>query len=570
MKKILNRLLALPLMAVAFVGCTNEVLTFEHEKPQFETRADAILLEVILPSSSSANDQFYIVGDFNGGQEAVVGNAEWQLSKASTDVAKWGIYLDPSKFVAGKTLADGFTFYSEAQGQERSARNEPVTHTLDVAVGSRTNVWINQWETFFGERPRDWSRVYLYNQRGWEEIALYCWGDGLSDPFGGWPGMQPSGTETVNGLEFTYFDIDKSLDGLILNLIPNNNGGGEQVEDESVSGWTVEGDLYVALTATGGVVMDPDNLVAPYKGHKVYIDDQSGWGDLALFAWHNYSPVDAGYPGWQVSGTEIINDVEYKYFMLPETLNDHAFSLVFNNNVPADSPDKKEVQGPAMEKFSEDVYYKLSESGFEVANPYGIERKIYVDNLIDWEAVALHYWGDGVAGTAWPGLQPSGAEEIGGVSYIVFTLPGELDGKAINFILNNNNNGVQLAAYPISPVNRDYHFRIPANPVNNVTAPEPVTVKIYIDDQTGWDAIRLHYWGDGVTGTAWPGIEAIGTEDVDAKTYTVFELPTELTGKSLNWILNNNGAGAQFDCPYIPLIRDNYYTATATGVTEVE
>jgi hypothetical protein len=667
MKKILSRLLLLPLFAVALAGCQDEPLVFDHEKPQFETRNDAILLEVLLPSTSSDTDSYYIVGDFNGGKNVAVGDAEWQLTKASTGVAKWGIYLDPTKFVEGKTLADGFTFYSEAQGQERSANNEQVTHSLDVSIGSRSNVWVSQWEAFFsGEKPRDFSRVYLYNQRGWEAIALYYHGDANVDP---WPGIQPTGTETIDGIPFTYFDLDPAINGMVVNLIPNNNNGGEQIEDESVAGWTVEGDFYLALTAAGGVRMDPDNLVIPYDGHKVYINNQSGWDDLALFAWHNYSPVDAEYPGWQAKGTEVINNVEYTYFELPESMNDKAFSLVFNNNKPASSPDRKEVQGPVIEMFSEEVYYTLTDGAFEVTNPFGVERKIYVENLSDWAEVALHYWGDGLTGTNWPGIQPSGTETVGDAEYTVFTLPADLDGKAINFILNNNNNGVQLTAYYLENINKDYFFRIPADPVNEATAPEEfipgvqhkvyvenfsdwteislhywiegtdvstawpglqpsgteeigevtyavftlpadldgkspnfilnnngageqlangylnpvnrdffyripvdksapqeIVVKIYVDDQTGWDALTLHYWGDGIEGTAWPGITPIGTED----NYTIFELPAELTGKSLSWILNNNGAGAQFDGSYIPLVRDYYFTATATGATEVE
>ena len=57
---------------------------------------------------------------------------------------------------------------------------------------------------------------------------------------------------------------------------------------------------------------------------------------------------------------------------------------------------------------------------------------------------------------------------------------------------------------------------------------------------------------------------------VEGITYSYFELPAELTGKSINTIFNNNDAGVQFDGPYILIDRDYYFTVTAEGTTEVE
>ena len=150
MKRIINKLFLLPFIALAVSSCSDKPLTFEHEEPQFEINSSAILLEVLLPSNSADDDTFYIVGDFNGG-DAAIGDPTWQLQKASSGVKKWGIYLNPSSFVGGKTLADGFTFHSVAQGEERSVKNEKVKHTLNAGVGSRTNVWVDFWASYFGE-----------------------------------------------------------------------------------------------------------------------------------------------------------------------------------------------------------------------------------------------------------------------------------------------------------------------------------------------------------------------------------------------------------------------------------
>jgi hypothetical protein len=557
MKRIINRLLLLPLIALVAGGCTDEPLSFEHEKPQFEINPNAILLEVLLPTSSTDDDSYYIVGDFNGG-DAAIGNATWQLTKATTGIVKWGIYLDPSKFVGGKTLSDGFHFYSVAQGEERSIKNQPVNHILDVKVGSRTNVWVDQWETYFGERPREYSRVYLYNQRGWDAIALYYWGDASA---GAWPGLQPSGTETIDGIPFTYFNLDASISGMVINLIPNNNGGGEQIEDASVSSWTVAGDFYLALTEAGGVVMDPDNLVIPYDGNTVYVDDQTGWDALALFGWLNYAALDVAYPGWQVNGTEVINGVEYKYFNLPEKMNDQVINFVFNNNLPATSADKKEVNGPQNYTMSEDIYIRLTASKSEIINPYGVERKIYVTDNTGWDAIALHYWGDGISGTTWPGIAPSGTEEIGGVTYKVFTLPGQLDGKTMNWILNNNNNGSQFDC-PSILVSRDFVFDA------TMTGVTELMPKMFVDNQSGWAEVNLYYYPEGTTGKSWPGFQPTGTQTVGDVEYTVFELPYALTGQTVNFIFNNN-SGSQTPDVNATAFGNMYYRLTADGATVV-
>ena len=124
MKKIIYWLFMLPLFAL-LNGCDDtDTIIFDDELPQFEIKANAILLEVIMPKGSAADDEYYIVGDFNGGAEAAVGNLEWQLEKATGSESKWGIYLLPSTFKDGKTLADGFYFVSASKATVMSASFE--------------------------------------------------------------------------------------------------------------------------------------------------------------------------------------------------------------------------------------------------------------------------------------------------------------------------------------------------------------------------------------------------------------------------------------------------------------
>ena len=61
MKKIVYWLFMLPLFAL-LNGCDDtDTIIFDDELPQFEIKANAILLEVIMPKGSAADDEYYIV-----------------------------------------------------------------------------------------------------------------------------------------------------------------------------------------------------------------------------------------------------------------------------------------------------------------------------------------------------------------------------------------------------------------------------------------------------------------------------------------------------------------------------
>ncbi len=92
---------------------------------------------------------------------------------------------------------------------------------------------------------------------------------------------------------------------------------------------------------------------------------------------------------------------------------------------------------------------------------------------------------------------------------------------------------------------------------------------IYVDDQTGWDALGLYAWGDGELFGAWPGEASVGEVTFDrATTYKVFLLDTE--GGNYNLIFNNWNNGKQLPDYNITADRDFYFRIDENGVTEVE
>jgi hypothetical protein len=190
--------------------------------------------------------------------------------------------------------------------------------------------------------------------------------------------------------------------------------------------------------------------------------------------------------------------------------------------------------------------------------------KIYIENNSGWDALALYYWGEGVADPGWPGLAPSGTEEVNGKTYLSFELPSDINGKTINLIFNNNGAGIQFDG-PSITIDKDFYFSITAESATEVDPNTEQGHIVYVADNSGWDALALYYWGDGVADPGWPGLAPAGTKEVGGVTYKYFELPAAVNDKSLNLIFNNNGAGAQFDGPTIVANKNYYYQITATA-----
>ena len=173
-KKIYSLMLTvLALMGLVSSCSDKDDIVFDHERQQFETRADRILLEFIAPFGTTADEEIYIVGAFNG-DSAAIGNEMWLAQKAPKSDVKWGIYLDPNTFEAGKNLANGFRFYSVTQGMEYTIGGELAQHMDNPGVGTFTNIWGQRWESYYRsgsdeeeeEVDHDGFVVYVDDQTG--------------------------------------------------------------------------------------------------------------------------------------------------------------------------------------------------------------------------------------------------------------------------------------------------------------------------------------------------------------------------------------------------------------------
>ena len=99
----------------------------------------------------------------------------------------------------------------------------------------------------------------MVNRSGWDELYLYMWGT-VNDLNGAWPGMAPTGTQKINGVEYVYFDLGAAnCDNGLEEHVILNNGNGKQIDDVVV--FNLDRDVYVELTASAATEIDPATYV---------------------------------------------------------------------------------------------------------------------------------------------------------------------------------------------------------------------------------------------------------------------------------------------------------------------
>ena len=208
----------------------------------------------------------------------------------------------------------------------------------------------------------DGYALFILNESSQTDLALYAWGD--AEAFGGWPGMPATGIQTINGLEYTYFDLGEANTGLNLNLIPNNNNGGVQWEGGDLN-FTIDHDIYLRIFDGGYEVISKDyqgggGSVTPEPtdgSHKIYIDNQTGWDALGLYAWGDGLPeLFGGWPGNTSYSQETVGGVTYQVFTYDG--EGQEYHLILNN-----AGNGLQVDGPAIITGS-DYYFTVTENGW--------------------------------------------------------------------------------------------------------------------------------------------------------------------------------------------------------------
>lgn len=577
MKKI-NIFSLLFLLVTLFTGCKEDHILFDIEQPQFELREGYMLLEIIAPWETGETDNIYIYGAFNGGMEEAVGNPLWKLEKgpgSSVQQAKWGIYLDPSTFMDGKTLADGYAFYNMQQGNERGEGNVDIVHKDYPNKGERLNVFVPFWEDHFlkdqnpDEIAHDGFVIYVLNNTSWDQLAMYAWNEDGAEPFGGWPGMLPTGKVSTGGITMEYFDTGAVNEGLGINLIFNNNNNGSQLGDYYV---TLDKDYYLEITDSGVTEYDPDSVIT-HEGYVVYVYNNTDWTTVTLYMWGDVNDLNGGWPGMNPTGTEVVNGVAYLYFDMGEEATGLAENLIFSNAGDNQLADFAFT-------INRNIYLEISKGGVkeidpdnftpgdpndvptEPENPDVSKYNLYIENNTGWDTFYVYAYGaketDYIFG-AFPGAHPTETEIVNGVTYLVVEYAA--GGEIVNLIFNDGQ-GTQYIAGTIT-ADKDYYFQ--ANPTS-ASQIEMAQYSIFVEDKTGWAELYLYGYGDAGNSYFgdWPGTKATTTETIDGTTYYVFDIDSN--GKNENLIFNNNSGTQLKDFP-VTFNQDYYLVVTAEGVS---
>ncbi len=298
------------------------------------------------------------------------------------------------------------------------------------------------------------ANIYISNQGDFKEVALYAWsGAGIADTaiFGGWPGATASSTKTVGGATYDLFTTTATGSvNLIYNWEQSNEATKGQLKDLNV---TIEDgkDYYFAAYATGlKVIENPEAGVEIPDPFTLYVDNQTGWATVNVYAWATgATELFGGWPGATSNGTETIKGVEYLTYEMP--VSGTAYNFIFN------SGDDK-VEGLTVTP-TQDIYVKLTATDATVINnPNFTYYTIYVEDKTGWDAFYIYGYNGAGAGElfgGWPGASASGTAVVDGRTFLTFpVVESETD---YNLIFTNNDGTTQYDAFSIVP-NRDWYI----------------------------------------------------------------------------------------------------------------
>lgn len=497
MKKIFNySILLLCSLVMGLTGCKKQELVFPYENLHFETKADAILLEVTVPSGTGEKDDIYVVGAFNGNKIS----PEYKLTKHPETGYKFGIYLYEEDFVEGSTLANGFHFENATLGKEVYEKEHVIANAV---AGQRYDISFTRWNTTTKPIvPGEYEHLYvLGNVKGtdWdpaaplemEMVGTDIFRAELSFPnennwfafcteYGDW--------DIVNANRWGAGDAALSA-GEVVDLV---NGDGQCV--------TIPAGTYVITVNMAKKIayIGEEEPVVGEKfphfeqdGDAIYICNMAGWDEVALYAWSETEPeLFGGWPGAQPK--EVFQYKGYDWYFFDcgaenaglfyhfiannnnngkqveplveyELTTDGVKYIIINSNLTKEEIEDPETydfgDGPAPkpeEKTSLTVYlYDATETMNFCLNaesqPVPVEKFMYC-------------WGspNNIFGE-WPGtaLSEFDVEEWLGLKVIKMEIECEVD-DSFNFILNNKGphdegveEGVQYDAFKVDVTEED-------------------------------------------------------------------------------------------------------------------
>lgn len=263
---------------------------------------------------------------------------------------------------------------------------------------------------------------------------------------------------------------------------------------------------------------------------KIYIQNQTGWESLALYAWQEgKSDTDllGAWPGTEVNTTETFAGTEYKVMEVDESI--FPIHLILNNN-PQDETSKQQVD-LAYATLARNYYFDVTTDGYSEFN------HLFVRNLSSWETLAVYAWGGSETFGNWPGKTTAdGTTMIDNVEYLVYKF--QYPGSQLNLIFNNSTGEGQKNDFEITEA-RDYYLTV--SQANEVWEALSAVKRFRPSSCTPLEKVYCYAYKDASDfSSPWPGVELTP----NAEGWYEYVIPKYAT------VIFNNGTYQTMDMPY--------------------
>lgn len=466
MKKIFNySVLLLCSLVLGLTGCKKQELVFDYEKLHFETKADAILLEVTVPAGTGANDAIYILGAFNGNKIS----PEYKLTKHPETNFKFGIYLYADEFVDGATLANGFHFENAVLGQEKYEKE----HVIDGAVaGARYEISFSNWNTAVKPIvPGEYEHLYVLGNvvgTDWdpaaplemEMVGTDIFRAELSFPNeNNWFAFctEKGDWDIVNANRWGAGDALLSADEVV------NLENGEQCVTLPQGTYVVTVNMAKKIAYLGEEEPAAGEKFPTFEhdGDAIYVCNMAGWDEVALYAWSETSPeLFGGWPGAQPTEKFQFKGYDWYLFDCGEENAGLFYHFIANNNgggkqveplveyelttdgikyilISADLK-AEEIEDPNTYEFPDPTPKPEPETVWIDIYVYDATTAAFTMEGGEETPASFYAWGSSEIFGGWPGMLLSEWEDVTilGMPLKKFSIECE-EGSNYNLILNN-------------------------------------------------------------------------------------------------------------------------------------
>ena len=220
------------------------------------------------------------------------------------------------------------------------------------------------------------------------------------------------------------------------------------------------------VTEVYGVILG--TYTPPVKHGKIYICDNAGWGDMALYAWPEQG-LNA-WPGIHHNGTVTRDGKSYYEFVLSDSYYDRALNYIANNYAAVNGGTNRQLNLMSDYTMGEnDIYLTISGSAgsynYVIDDDGTLPPVVYLHSELDWDDYCFYVWKNAApVGASWPGEHYTSTKTIDGELWYVFEMPEVYyTTSGTYWILNNNNNGKQYDLMQNFSYDKDIYVRVEAD-----------------------------------------------------------------------------------------------------------